>query len=81
MQNYKKENKDFIEIRSELITLEEYLKVCKKIIFKEALGYEIDYEELKSELESSKERFQTIYEHLDNLDNRIRELEWRIENE
>ena len=41
----------------------------------------MDYEELKSKLESSKERFQNIFELLEEIDSKMRKLEWRVENE
>ena len=78
MQNY---TNDIMMIKCELMTLQDYLEMSKKIVFKENIGYKVDYEELKSELESSKERFQNIFELLEEIDSKMRKLEWRVENE
>lgn len=78
MQNY---TNDIMMIKCELMTLQDYLEMSKKIVFKENIGYKVDYEELKSKLESSKERFQNIFELLEEIDSKMRKLEWRVENE
>lgn len=78
MQNY---TNDIMMIKCELMTFQDYLEMYKEIVFKENIGYEVDYEELKSKLESSKERFQNIFELLEEIDSKMRKLEWRVENE
>ncbi len=81
MPNCIKNKEEFFLIKEELLTLEEYLKVARKIIFKEEIGYEMDYEELKYELNSCEERFQLINELLLKIECKINELEWSLENE